>query len=118
MFNKYKNDIKNTWETIRTLVSNKSVKKKLPTQFKLNETLIEGDRNIADQFNNFFISIGNDASHQHTDNSAEGGVSDYLKFNITSSFNFNYVTCKDVSDALGLLHPKIVQGMMTFQWDF
>ena len=109
-FNKFKNDIKNTWDTIRALMSNKSIKKQLPTQFKLNETLIIDDRSIADQFNNFFISIGNDSTSDQTNNNTLGDVSDYLKLNITSRFNFNHVTCKDVSDAIGLLQPKNSSG--------
>ena len=53
-FNKFKNDMKNTWRTIKDILNkNKSVKKN-QIIFCKNGELIEGDLKIANEFNKFF----------------------------------------------------------------
>ena len=51
-FNRFKNDIKNTWKVINEFISKKQTNKKLPLFFTDNDTEITDKKDIANKFNN------------------------------------------------------------------
>ena len=57
-FNRFKNDIRNTWKTINEILSKNKGKKTSSTIFKENGTSITDKTDIAKKFNNYFTNIG------------------------------------------------------------
>ena len=57
-FNKYRADIKNTWQTIKLILNKNRSTRKMQTKFCVNGSIIEGDLKIAEEFNKFFSEIG------------------------------------------------------------
>ena len=57
-FNRFKNDIRNTWKTINEILSKNKGKKTSSTIFKENGTSITDKTDIAEKFNNYFTNIG------------------------------------------------------------
>ena len=53
-FNRFKNDIKNTWKTINEILSKSKIKKKSPTVIVENGVTHTDKLNIANKFNQFF----------------------------------------------------------------
>ena len=57
-FDKYKNDMKQTWSTINTILNRNDKKRKLPENFYLNGLLTNNTKNIENSFNEYFCNIG------------------------------------------------------------
>ena len=57
-FTKYKNDIRKTWGTLKHILNKKKQKSDFPPYFIDKDRRISGSKNIADQFNEYFIQIG------------------------------------------------------------
>ena len=117
-FIKYSNDCKNTWKLLNQVAGRKQIKKSLPKMFKLKlegpkeihkseslELKIEGDKNIADEFNFFFSHIGSDLS-QSIIYSGSKLVETYLKAPTNTRFTFNLVTDEEILEHIGNTLPK------------
>ena len=50
--------MKETWKILNGLIKNKSKGKQISTEFNGDESIITGDKTIANGFNNFFVNIG------------------------------------------------------------
>ena len=57
-FNKYKNDIRNTWGNIKHILNRDGSKQHLPAAFLINNVKTSDLSIIANKFNSFFASIG------------------------------------------------------------
>ena len=57
-FMKYKRDVKNTWRTINNLLCRKNRKSNDPVHLKVFSKDITNKKEIAEEFNNYFTSIG------------------------------------------------------------
>ena len=53
-----KNNTKETWKIIKSLLNKNSQKSYYPSEFKNNGSTISGNKNIAEYFNQFFVNIG------------------------------------------------------------
>ena len=62
-FNIYKNDIKKTWLLINETI-NRKLKKHNISEFIIDNRKISDPNEIANQFNEYFINIGNTLSEQ------------------------------------------------------
>lgn len=60
LFNKYVNNIKKTWQTMKEIIGRSKVynKNSLPRKIFVNNLEIEDQNEIANNFNDFFVSIG------------------------------------------------------------
>ena len=59
VFNKYSANLKMTWQTINETLNRRKKKREYPREFKLsNGKTIYDPKQIAEAFNNYFISIG------------------------------------------------------------
>ena len=54
-FNRFKNDIKNTWKTINDILSKTKIQNKSPTVIVENGVTHTDKLNIANKFNQFFL---------------------------------------------------------------
>ena len=59
IFQLYKNDMRKTWSTLKSIICKNASKKQLPALFKNNDRNFEGDMVIANEFNKYFVNIGN-----------------------------------------------------------
>ena len=57
-FNKYKRDIKKTWDTIKSLLNKPKQDSVAPNKIKVNSQTISNEKEIASKFNNYFTDIG------------------------------------------------------------
>ena len=54
----HKNDIKRKWKLLKTIIGKNTTNTKNKINFSINNTVITDSQLIADEFNNFFVSIG------------------------------------------------------------
>ena len=57
-FEKYRNNIKKTWSTIKEISDKTSQRKQLRESFNIDGLAVTDKRVIANKFNDFFTSIG------------------------------------------------------------
>ena len=57
-FENNKNNIKKTWDGIRSIINIKKSKHAPITQLKVNDKLINNQKEIAETLNNFFVNVG------------------------------------------------------------
>ena len=57
-FSKYKDNLKETWKLIGTLVKRKTKGQTFPTRIIHNNRTFTQEKDIAEWFNNFFVNIG------------------------------------------------------------
>ena len=57
-FNKYKNDIRKRWDTLKEIINKKTFKSDLPSSFVHEGVEKRGTKNIADKFYEYFTEIG------------------------------------------------------------
>ncbi len=104
------NDIKGTWNIIRTLISNKSNNSILPTQFSLNNSDINDPQLIANEFNTFFTNIGHKTSQSvaPSNHNAAYYLEKVKKPN--ASLFLNPVNSQELIDICRKLKPKTSCG--------
>ena len=56
-FNLHKNDLAKSWTLLKTIIG-KDLKSSLNTTFTINNRIVTDSREIANGYNNYFISIG------------------------------------------------------------
>ena len=75
--------------------------------FRFKDKLISGDQNIANKLNEFFIDVGKVESNESQDRNYDNSFfKNYLKKDITSTFEFSRVSCEDIEDTLKSLKNK------------
>ena len=57
-FNKYKKDIRKTWDTIKSILNHSVNKYTAPKHILVNNKKVRDEKEIADYFNNYFTDIG------------------------------------------------------------
>ena len=90
-FNRFKNDIKNTWKTINDILSKTKIQKKSPTVIVLNGVTHTDKLNIANKFNQVFFTniaqtLARDIKYDGTKN-----YKYYLNKHINTVFDFQNI---------------------------
>ena len=112
-FSKYKNDVRNTWDTLKESINKKSFKSDVPPSFVHDGVEITGAKTIADKFNEYFTEIGPklaraiDAANKNIFNS-------YLTAPCATLFNFDYTNPDDIGIFFELPGPNRAQVMTIF----
>jgi len=108
-FRKYQNDIKNTWRTIKDIICD-SGKNNAPKKFIINDLPCSDLQTIADEFNKYFMDIGPSLANDimQPNNLT---YNDYLKNNITSSFELLTVSEQLVLKSIDNLKCKSSSGL-------
>ena len=86
-FNKYKRDIKKTWDTIKSLLNKPKQDSVAPNKIKVNSQTISNEKEIASKFNNYFTDIGKNLADK-IDTSNKHPFDHYLHFPSISKFHF------------------------------
>lgn len=108
-FNKHINNIKKTWGTINELLNKCKNKKEFPSYFTVNGDNIHDKQEIANNFNNFFVSIGPNFSNKIR-NHDNKSVNDFLTGKHAQTFNFETVNVDDVKKIMDKLKTKNSTG--------
>ena len=95
MFEKNKNDSKQSWKLINSLIHSSKNKKQFTKFFVVNGCHISNDAEIANHFNGFFSSIGKKQADL-IPNTGSAPFSNYLKSPATSEFKFSQVNPEDI----------------------
>lgn len=103
-----RNNIKDTWRLINIAIKSKS-KLESPNCFKINNEIITDNGEIANEFNNFFINIGDKLAAQIP--STVSHYSEYLKKDYAgNNFIFEKVSTTEVNKVINSLRNKQSQG--------
>ena len=108
-FNRFKNDIRNTWKTINEILSKNKEKKTSSTIFKENGTSITDKTDIAKKFNNYFTNIGQSIAEsiQYKGNK---NYDYYLNTQVKSVLKFKNVNEETVRKTINDLPTKNSSG--------
>ena len=108
-FNKYKGDIKNTWQTITEILNRTRSPQNLPDAFLIDNEMTGDPSIIADKFNNLFANVGRRLSEQLTtpDNV---NFKDYLRIPVVPNMSFSQISEEAVMEVLNNLKQKLSCG--------
>ena len=113
-FNKYKNDIRKMWDTLKEIINKKTFKSDFPSCFVHKGIEITGTKNIADKFNEYFTEIGPKlAKSINTANKAP--FNSYLTTPCPASFNFGYTKPDDIEKIMRISGLNRARGVTIFQ---
>lgn len=109
LFQKYKNDCKKTWGTIKSIINKGKTSSNFPSYFLINNNKISDPKEIAEGFNSFFTGIGPKLSNEIK---AKGNhtYQTYLHKIINSKFTFSTVNIEDVTKTIKNLKSKSSSG--------
>ena len=104
-FQKYKNDMRNTWSTINSILNRTKKKRNFPDSFNINGDFVSDKVNIANQFNIFFTNIGPKLASK-IKYSGNGTFRDYLNTPTQQRFAFQHITDDYIAKIIDSLKPK------------
>ena len=104
-FTKYKNDMRETWGTLKDIINTKKFKSDFPPYFVEHGDKISDSKTIADKFNEYFTKIGPERVSS-IDTSHKIQFNDYLKSPCQLSLQFQYTTPDSIEKNIGDLKPK------------
>ena len=108
-FNQFLDNIRKTWQTINDTLNRKRRVKDFPQEFILsNGKIISDHKQIANEFNDFFISIG-EPECQNKD--ATYTFSKYLPEKANTNLLFKTVTEEEIGNIINSLKPKVSTGI-------
>ena len=108
-FNKHKNDIRNSWDTLKEIINKNTFKSDLPSSFVHEGVEIIGLKNVADKFNEYFTEIGPKLA-KSIDTANKAPFNHYLTTPCAASFNFVYTKPDDIEKIIRNLKPKSSAG--------
>ena len=98
------NNTKKTWEGIRKIVNIKKMSSK-PSQLKISGKIIDADKKLATNFNNFFVNVG-----KNTENAIPKvpniSPSNFLKNCIQTNFIIAHIANEEILDIINSLENK------------
>jgi len=107
---KKKKNKKSTWKNINNILNRNSNKTADTKYFLINNDSISDTKIIANEFNKYFVDIGNDLSQSLTDPENKS-YTDYLKSQLQYDFNFELVSEDTVKKVIGMLKNKSTRGI-------
>ena len=104
-FQKYKQDAKLTWQTIKEALNKSVIKKAFPDTFLINEYMESDKQVIANKFNEFFTTIGPKLAN-NIQNTSHLNYKDYLKLYCSSKLSFKTINKEDTIKIINNLKSK------------
>ena len=108
-FSKFKNDMKNTWATIKEIICKSNRKRKTPEYYIIENEKVTNENIIVQEFNKFFANVGPKQA-QEIISPANKHFTDFLKNPLHNKFQFDQVTHNTVSKIIDSLKPKTSTG--------
>ena len=110
-FQNCKADIKKTWKMINEIINKNKLKNDLPTVFKINNTKMCNESDIANEFNRYFSEIGPTSAVSIKPPDNNKNVHDYLIDEIQHNFEFHTIDEKCVIETIEMLKSKTSHGV-------
>ena len=104
-FDKFKNDIKNTWGTIKQSLNRTRSKENLPEAILIDNVMTSDHTIIANKFNTFFANVGFKLAENITD-AENTNFRDYLLNQSLQNFTFELISEATTMEMLNNLKPK------------
>ena len=101
---KYKGDIRKTWDALKDMLNKKKRKSKFPAYFLCKNEHVSGAQNFANKFNEYFTDIGLDLASS-IDTSNKAPFDSYLNTPCSNSFLFQYTNPTDIAKIICQLKP-------------
>ena len=104
----YKNDIKNTWKTLKDVIGKTKINEnRLPKKIALENKEITDQKTIAEEFNEFYVNIGPNLTSKIPRNN-----NDYKSYlpDMTTLFDEQDLTEQELKEAAASLKPSKSPG--------
>ena len=108
-FEKYKNNVKKTWETIKLAINKRRQKPSYPQFFQCNGKNIFERTEIANEFNKYFTGIGPELA-ESLDITGKPCFKSFMGEQATSRFSFKRVECNTITKLIDNLPAKSSAG--------
>ena len=108
-FNKFKNDMKNTWITIRNIINSNKKLSEMPSSFSINGNTTSDKQTIANEFNSFFTDIGQKLAANIVPPNNKTFY-DFLRNPCNTQFQFQPILVDDTLKIIDELKPKSSKG--------
>ena len=109
VFNRYSTNLRKTWQTINETLNRTKGKRDFPQEFKLeNGNIISDPKEIANAFNDFFISIG-DTGLLNANRDID--FNQYMPLKTNCTLIFQAITIDTTSRIIDSLKPKTSTGV-------
>ena len=108
-FEKFKSDIKQTWNTIKDILNKHKPTNSLPDYFTINDRPVTDLPTIVNEFNNYFTNIGPTLATKIIPPSGKS-YRDYLKSPCPHNFSFSNVDSNDIKKIIDKLKNKSTSG--------
>ena len=105
IFDKYKNNIKGTWSTLKSLLNRVRIKSESPKYFVIENKLMSDKSTISNKFNEFHTNIGPNLAKEINIASSKSFRS-YLKSSNEKNLDFVDVTEEILHKIIKNLKPK------------
>ena len=105
-FKECKSDMKNTWKNLNFVLGRQSNKNEFPNYFSVNGNKISNPKNIANEFNNYFVNIGPQLAAQISSSHANS----LPPMNLVNSFYMEPTTPQEIKSIIQLMKPKTSCG--------
>jgi hypothetical protein len=102
----FKNDIKNTWKILKSIIKKDNANSSYPNEFIDNNNIKTDKIDIANGFNKFFTSIGPDLAKQIDVNVEKSNIVETMKKHITNSMFLASIEEHEVIDILNNFKNK------------
>jgi len=109
-FNKFRNDIKGTWKTIKNILNKNSSDSICSKYFLVNNNHISDTEVIAREFNEYFINIGSNLAREIVPPTGKC-FSNYLNSPNTEYFKFQLVNSESVGKVIDNLKNNASRGI-------
>ena len=100
----YKNDIKNTWKTLKDVIGKTKINEnRLPKKIALENKEITDQKTVAEKFNEFYVNVGPNLASKIPQNN-----NDYKSYlpDITTLFDEQDLTEQEFKEAVASLKPN------------
>ena len=118
-FDQYKNDLQKSWKLIKEVIGRNRSKPRICKQFNINGTIVEDSKTISNQFNDYFVNIGNSLAEKIQPTNRN--FSDYLRGNYVNSLFLNptnedeidriIMNFKDSASGWDDIAPKVIKSV-------
>ena len=109
VFNKYKYNMKKTWDTIKEVLDSSS-STKFPKYFMINNVRTEDPKQIANKFNEYFVNVGPNLAKEIPILPNLSFIN-YLNHPCTVNFEFRQIREAEIMKTIEELKSKTSQGL-------
>ena len=108
-FDRFKTDIKKTWNTIKEIINKNKPKDDIPNTFIVDNTPVTNINTIAHEFNKYFVNIGPKLANSIR-SPPDKNFTDYLVNPAPINFTFKSINADTVKNIINQLKPKPTSG--------